>query len=59
MNYAIVNDATHVVENVVLWDGESEWVPPEGSTPVADPDKQARIGGTYQDGHFVPPENPP
>lgn len=34
MRYVIVDDA-HKVVNVVEWDGESEWAPPEGHTIVA------------------------
>ena len=35
--YAILN-AEGICINRVLWDGESEWQPPEGCTAVADPD---------------------
>lgn len=26
--YAVIDRATHVIENTVLWDGESLWTPP-------------------------------
>lgn len=34
--YAVVRDG--VVENVVMWDGESEWAPPEGTMLVKSDD---------------------
>lgn len=37
MQYAILN-AEGICINRVLWDGESDWQPPEGCTAVADPD---------------------
>lgn len=37
MEYAILN-AEGICINRILWDGESEWQPPEGCTAVADPD---------------------
>lgn len=27
--YAIINRDTNVVENIVMWDGRSNWAPPE------------------------------
>lgn len=37
MQYAILN-AEGICINRVLWDGNSDWQPPEGCTAVADPD---------------------
>jgi hypothetical protein len=37
MIYAIL-DFEGLCINRILWDGESEWQPPEGCTAVADPD---------------------
>lgn len=37
MIYAIL-DSNNKCINRILWDGESEWQPPEGCTVVADPD---------------------
>lgn len=37
MQYAILN-AEGICINRILWDGESDWQPPEGCTAVADPD---------------------
>jgi hypothetical protein len=56
MNYAII-DNTGLVVNVILWDGESEWQPPEGYQAVELTDG-AGIGWTYADGVFTPPAIP-
>ncbi len=53
--YAVVRDG--VVENVVLWDGESDWAPPEGSTLVED--IAAGPGDVYDGGNFHRPAPPP
>lgn len=37
MVYAILNGEGRCI-NRILWDGISEWQPPEGCTAVADPD---------------------
>lgn len=37
MQYAILNAAGHCI-NRILWDGISDWQPPEGCTAVPDPD---------------------
>jgi hypothetical protein len=37
MQYAILNTEGQCI-NRILWDGISEWQPPEGCTAVADPD---------------------
>lgn len=54
MNYAVINTATSNVENVILWDGESEWSPPDGSIAVQS--DIAQIGWTYVSGEFIAPE---
>ena len=36
MQYAILN-ADGVCINRILWDGETDWQPPDGCTAVADP----------------------
>ena len=43
--YAVVDDATNIVVNVVLWDGEAEWAPPDGCTAVQS--DTLYIGATY------------
>lgn len=37
MIYAILNSEGRCI-NRVLWDGESDWQPPDGCTAIADPD---------------------
>lgn len=52
--YAVVRDG--VVENVVVWDGESDWQPPEGTTLVLS--DEAGPGDTHDGKTFTPPEPP-
>ncbi len=33
-NWAVVNDTNNIVENIILWDGESTWSGPEGYTCI-------------------------
>lgn len=33
--YAVVDSSTNQVSNVIEWDGESAWAPPEGQMLVA------------------------
>lgn len=52
--YAVV-DADGKVVNVVLWDGQSDWVPPEGSEAVQSDD--ADIGWVRDSGgNLVAPQ---
>lgn len=66
--YAIVENG--IVANVVVWDGGTDWTPPEGSTAVKigedDPETGLPlpvvgigIGCTYSDGVFGPLPPPP
>ena len=59
MIYAIIENG--IVQNVVEWDGISQWVPPDGTTLVLIPDGvHTGIGATYSDGQFGPtPISPP
>lgn len=50
--YVVVNEQTNIVENVVLWDGESEWQPPVG-TFAAPLVGEAGIGWKYEGGVFI------
>jgi hypothetical protein len=52
MNYAILNAEGRCI-NRILWDGVTDWQPPEGCTAVADPDNLHPI---YQEPHpeFAP-----
>ena len=55
-NYAVVNAATGIVENIVVWDGAEEWAPDDGRLVVLG--AEAIIGGSYLDGVFSPPPPP-
>ncbi|WP_282373728.1 tail fiber assembly protein [Pseudomonas sp. PS02290] len=60
-NYAVLNVATRIVENLIIWDGseESGWSPSEGSIAIAYSDENpAGIGYSYLEGKFVPPAQP-
>jgi hypothetical protein len=49
-----------VITNVILWDGESEWTPPENATVVALEDgSSVSIGWTYDGSNFTAPSPPP
>lgn len=54
MRYAIVSGNT--VENVITWDGTSDYAVPPGQLLVADADGWAECGGYYEDGLFYPPK---
>lgn len=54
--YAVIEDIN--VINTVLWDGVSEWSPPEGCIAVVCPDGVCS-GWTYVNGIFLPPPLPP
>lgn len=53
MRYAVVDSDGNVV-NVVIWDGESDWSPPEDCTVI--PHETAGRGGTLIDGKYTTPE---
>lgn len=52
-NYCVIDIASAIVINVIIWDGESEWSPPDGC--IAVPSAVAGIGWTYKEGEFTPP----
>lgn len=55
--YAVIDGEGNVI-NTVLWDGENEWNPPDGTTVIKVDDSGAGIGWTYKDGVFTPPPIP-
>lgn len=57
--YAIIENG--VVVNVVLWDGDSEWQPPAGTTAVevTETTGAAFVGLPYANGHFTAPTPTP
>lgn len=57
MNYAII-DASNLVINMVAWDGNPPWQPPDGCIAVL-ATSEASIGWSYIDGEFIPPPEEP
>lgn len=57
MRHAIVKSG--VVENVVEWDGETAWTPPEGTTLAPLGESPAGPGWTFDGSIFAPPVQPP
>lgn len=55
MNYAIIDLVTNIVENVIVWDGESPWSPPAGYYMEPIGNSGAGIGWSYVNGQFVQP----
>lgn len=49
--YALVNDTSSTVENVIVWDGESDWAPAHGYSAVQS--DTAQIGDEYANGAFT------
>lgn len=56
-NYAIV-ESNGLISNIVIWDGVTEWAPPDGTQAIACGDNICGIGGNYKDGVFTPPPAP-
>ena len=54
MNYAIIDNATNLVVNVIVWDGKPPWQPPSGCIAVL-LRNNAGIGWSYIDEQFVEP----
>lgn len=52
--FAVV-DSDGIIINMVVWDGESEWAPPEGTTAIDAGESGCGIGWTYKDGVFTAP----
>lgn len=56
MRYAIVDDATKVILNTCVWDGQPPWTPPQGTTAVNVEEVFCGPGWIQQpDGSFLPP----
>ncbi|QOF85440.1 MULTISPECIES: tail fiber assembly protein [unclassified Pseudomonas] len=52
-NYAVINVETGIVENTVVWNGQEDWMVPDGYEVVETED--AGIGWSYIKGAFSPP----
>ena len=53
--YALINDQ-NIVSNLVLWDGETEWTPPNGLQPLNVENIECAIGWVYDGSVFTKPE---
>lgn len=53
MYYAIINNK--IVENVIVWDGVSEWTPPE-NCEIVPLQPEVGIGWKYENGQFIEPK---
>lgn len=51
--YAVINSETNIVENVILWDGESQWQPPANTYVQSLEGTEAGIGWKYDGGVFI------
>jgi hypothetical protein len=54
--YLVIKDNT--VINTVVWDGESDWTAPEGTTTMVAP-AGVGIGWTKSGSNWIAPEPPP
>lgn len=56
MRYAIVDDATKVVLNIIIWDGTTPYTPASGTILVNVDGVECGPGWIQQpDGSFIPP----
>lgn len=46
---------TNVVDNVIVWDGETTWTPPENMQLINVENTRCGIGWTYENGVFIAP----
>jgi len=54
--YAMVDDSSGIVVNVIEWSGnEADWIPPIGYTMVEDTKGEAGPGYSYDGTSFTPP----
>jgi len=53
--YALINNK-NIVDNVVLWNGETEWEPPSGFQLLNVENIECGIGWTYDGSVFTEPE---
>lgn len=52
-NYAIIN-SSNIVENIIVWDGQTDYTPPNNKTLVQS--DTAKIGDTWDGENFITPE---
>jgi len=59
LRHALVNKETNIVENLVLWDGETPWTPLDKHLVINIEDKPyVDMGHTYNNGVFIAPPEP-
>jgi hypothetical protein len=55
-NYAVVNQQTNIIENVILWDGVSSWTSPENTYVILVPEgANVAVGWSCIDGVIIDP----
>lgn len=57
--WAVVSKTTMIVENLIIWDGQTPWTPPEGFEAVDTRGQYVESGYTYDpvnDVFIGPPE---
>lgn len=52
--YAVIETASGLVKNIIEWDGQTPYTPPDLCALQFD-NGSARIGGTFTSGQFTPP----
>lgn len=45
MRHAVIDSQTHIVQNVIVWDGKQPWQPPKGTYLIRH--DKCDIGDTY------------
>lgn len=55
--YAVVNKETCLVDNIIVWDGASEWSPGDGHSAIES--SVASIGWSYDGENFTAPKEEP
>lgn len=53
--YALINNQ-NIVDNIVLWDGETVWTPPNKLQPINVENIECDIGWIYDGSVFTAPE---
>jgi hypothetical protein len=57
--YIVVDEATTVIVSRIVLDDPEQWTVPEGHFIVEETGEPMNIGGTYVDGVYTPPPEPP
>ena len=59
--WAVIQHGSNVVDNIIGWDGESEWITPSGYYAVAVGDQRCDLAWTYdpETQKFIPLPVPP